>query len=147
MIAWLSSLPTGWMYAGFFLLGIVRGLGYYAFGAAGSRWTERAGSASAALAKGLLSVRRWGAWSVVGTYPFYGLAGATQLACGGLRIPLVPFVAALSLVSSLWAALQTALGVAVLESVAQGAWPVVAGIAVVLLALALGRRAFARHVG
>jgi membrane protein DedA with SNARE-associated domain len=135
------------MYAGFFLLGIVRGLGYYAFGAAGSRWTERAGRASAALAKGLSSVRRWGAWSVVGTYPFYGLAGATQLACGVLRIPMAPFIGALCLVSSLWAALQTALGVAVLESLARGAWPVVAGIVVVLIAIAFGRRALASHVG
>lgn len=64
-----------------------------------------------------------------------------------MRIPMAPFIGALCLVSSLWAALQTALGVAVLESLARGAWPVVAGIVVVLIAIAFGRRALASHVG
>lgn len=144
MIEWLSALPTGWMYAGFFLLGVVRGLGYYGAGALGRR--VRRSQSSEAIDRGVSAVRRWGAGSVIVTYPFYGLAAATQVASGVARVPLLPYAGALAFVSSLWAALQTALGVAVLEALAAGAWPWVVGLIAVLVLAGVVRSRLAPHV-
>lgn len=107
---WLASLPTEWMYAGFFTLGLVRGLGYYAVGAGGHKAATRRGRKFSGRA--VVALQRHGARAVVVTYPFYGLAGATQLAAGATRVRLVHFALALALVSALWAALQTAVGAA-----------------------------------
>ena len=137
----IAAWPTGWMYAGLFALGVVRGLAYYAAGAgvfrvAGGRPRELLLAARA-------RVQRVGAWSVVLTYPVYGLAAAIQVSCGVARVPLGRFTAALAGVSSLWAALQTALGILVLQSLVSGAWPWVLGalvLAGLLRAVIVARR-------
>ena len=85
------------------------GLGYYA---AGRVATSRAGP-DGRVAAAQERVRRFGACSVLVTYPFYGLAGATQVANGAARIRLARFLAVLTPVSACWAALQTIVGVAV----------------------------------
>jgi membrane protein DedA with SNARE-associated domain len=78
----------------------------------------------------------------VATWPVYGLAAATQVACGAVRIPLPRFAAALVAMAMLWAGLQTAVGVAVLVALATRAtpWMVVLLAALVVVRVALSAR-------
>lgn len=105
----MATWPAGLLWVGLTTLGIVRGLGYYAVGRAATSRAAPDGRVAAAQAR----VLRFGARSVLFTYPVYGLAGATQVANGGARIPLSRFLAVLAPVAACWAALQTLVGVAV----------------------------------
>ncbi|MFN8046323.1 MAG: hypothetical protein U0Q08_09790 [Dermatophilaceae bacterium] len=82
------------------------------------------------------------------TWPVYGLAGATQVAAGAARVGLPGFTAALVTMSAIWAGLQTAVGVVVLEALATRAAPfvVLAIVAVLLVRFALNRRRGRREV-
>lgn len=107
----MATWPAALLWVGLFTLGVVRGLGYYAVGAVA---TSRAGP-DGRVAAAQDRVRRFGARSVLLTYPVYGLAAATQVANGAARIRLARFLAVLTPVSACWAALQTVVGVAVWE--------------------------------
>lgn len=109
----MASWPAGLLWMGLFTLGVVRGLGYYAVGRAATSRAATDGRVASAQDR----VRRVGARSVLLTYPFYGLAGATQVANGAARIRLSRFLAVLTPVSAGWAALQTVVGVAVWQVV------------------------------
>lgn len=112
----MESWPTGLLYLGLFALGVVRGLGYYAAGLVATTRAAPDGRVAAAQAR----VQRFGARSVLLTYPVYGLAAATQVANGAARIRLPRFVAVLTLASACWAALQTVVGVAVWQTIFAG---------------------------
>jgi len=105
----MATWPAGLLYVGLFSLGVVRGLGYYAIGRLATSRAAPDGRVAAAQDR----VRRFGARSVLFTYPFYGLAGATQVANGAARIRLSRFLGVLTPVSACWSALQTVVGVAV----------------------------------
>lgn len=105
----MAGWPAGLLYVALLTLGVVRGLGYYAAGRVATSRAAPDGRVAAAQDR----VRRWGARSVLLTYPVYGLAGATQVANGAARIRLTRFLGVLAPVAAGWAALQTVLGVAV----------------------------------
>jgi membrane protein DedA with SNARE-associated domain len=112
----MATWPAGLLWVGLFALGVVRGLGYYAAGRVATLRAAPDGRVAAAQAM----VLRLGARSVLVTYPVYGLAGATQVANGAARIPLSRFLGVLTPVSAVWAALQTAVGVAVWQTLLGG---------------------------
>ena len=114
--ATMANWPSALLYVGLFVLGVVRGLGYYAVGLVATTRAAPEGRVAAAQAK----VKRFGARSVLFTYPVYGLAAATQVANGAARIRLPRFTAALSLASACWAAVQTLVGVAVWQTLFGG---------------------------
>ncbi len=64
-------------------------------------------------------VQALGARSVVVTWPVYGLAGATQVINGAVRVPIAHFLAALVPLAGLWAVLQTIVGVALIGTSGQ----------------------------
>ena len=107
----MATWPAGLLWAGLFTLGVVRGIGYYVLGRVA---TSRAGP-DGRVAAAQDRVRRFGARSVLLTYPVYGLAAATQVANGAARIRLARFLAVLTPVAACWAALQRVVGVAVWE--------------------------------
>lgn len=131
LFGWIASLPRWQMYAAFLAVAVGRGFGYYLTGVLGgarvrgARWFDAQER-----------VRRLGARAVVVTWPVYGLAGATQVAAGAARVGLPGFTAALVTMSAIWAGLQTAVGVVVLEALATRAAPFVL---LVILALLVGR--------
>lgn len=139
VLAWLSDLPVGLMYAGFLTFAFVRGWAYYATGflagsrATGERW-DRARDRVAAQ----------GPRAVIATWPVYGLAAATQVVCGAARVAPLGFGAALLLMSVIWAGLQTALGVAVLQALASKAAPVIVVVLVAIVGGVLLRAALSR---
>ncbi|KGN42703.1 hypothetical protein [Knoellia aerolata] len=112
----MASWPAGLLWVGLFALGVVRGLGYYAIGRVATSRAAPDGRVAAAQER----VRRFGARSVLVTYPVYGLAGATQVANGAARIGPARFLAVLTPVSACWAALQTVVGVAVWQALLGG---------------------------
>ena len=109
----MQAWPTGWLYVGLLALGVVRGLGYYAVGRVATVRASPDGRVAAAQDR----VRRWGARSVLFTYPVYGLSGATQVANGAAGVPLPHFLGVLTPVAAVWAGLQTLVGVAVWRAV------------------------------
>lgn len=137
LLSWIAGLPPWQMYAAFLTFAVVRGCGYYAAGALagrrahGPRWTEARDK-----------VGRLGARAVIVTWPVYGLAAATQVASGAVRVSPRAFGAALLLMSLIWAGLQTVLGVALLEALASQAAPAVVALLAVLI---IGRLALDRH--
>lgn len=112
----MATWPAVLLYLGLFTLGVVRGLGYYAVGRVATSRAAPDGRVAAAQSR----VQRFGARSVLFTYPVYGLAAATQVANGAARIVLPRFVGVLSLSSACWAAVQTVVGVAVWRALFTG---------------------------
>lgn len=136
LLSWIAGLPPWLMYAAFLAFAVVRGWGYYLVGAlVGSR------ARSARWAEARAKVGRLGSRAVIVTWPVYGLAAATQVASGAARVSPRGFGLALLLMSSVWAGLQTLVGVALLEALASEAAPVIAGL---LALLVLGRLALGR---
>lgn len=144
MLTWLSTLPRWQMFTGFWVIAVVRGLGYYVVGAlVGSRW--HAGRWALARER----VRDLGARSVALTWPVYGLAGATQVVNGAVRVPLLSFLAVLTPLGALWAVLQTVLGVVLIEALMTRAAPWLLAVIVLVASarLLLHRRRLATQVG
>lgn len=137
LLSWIASLPPWLMYAAFLAFAVLRGWAYYLAGAlvgsraAGPRWSEARDK-----------VARLGPRAVVVTWPVYGLAAATQVASGAVRVSPRGFGLALLALSAVWAGLQTLVGVAVIEALASEAGPIIAALLALLVLgrLALGRR-------
>lgn len=132
LLSWLAALPKWQMFVAFWAVGVLRGLGYYVVGALvgarlhDARWSEARGK-----------VQALGARSVVVTWPVYGLAGATQVINGAVRVPTAHFLAALVPLAGLWAVLQTIVGVALIEALMTQAAPYLVALLAVVAALRL----------
>ena len=132
LLSWLAALPKWQMFVAFWAVGVLRGLGYYVVGALvgtrlhDARWSEARGN-----------VQAIGARSVVVTWPVYGLAGATQVINGAVRVPIAHFLAALVPLAGLWAVLQTIVGVALIEALMTQAAPYLVALLAVVAALRL----------
>lgn len=144
VLTWLSTLPRWQMFMGFWVIAVVRGLGYYVAGALvgsrlhGGRWSQARER-----------VRDLGVRSVALTWPVYGLAGATQVVNGAVRVPLLSFLAVLTPLGALWAVLQTVLGVVLIEALMTRAAPWLLAVIVLVASarLLLHRRRLATQVG
>lgn len=85
-----AALPKWQMFVAFWAVGVLRGLGYYVVGAlVGTRLHDARWSEARARSRRSARVR----WSSPGR--FYGLAGATQVINGAVRVPIAHFLAAL----------------------------------------------------